>query len=402
VERRGWLSEGRFLHALNYCMLLPGPEAQQLATYSGWLLHGTRGGLAAGALFVAPSVLILFALSYGYAVFGALSLASGLLTGFKAVVVGIIVEAVLRIGRRAMRRSEHFVLAAGAFVAIYFVHVPFPAIILAAALTGLAIARMRPAASDAPVAPEQTELPAPARAGHSPTLDPGPAGRTASRPLRVLAVGLALWALPCGVLAAWLGWESIPMKQYFFFTGAAFVTFGGAYAVLAYVMQAAVHAHAWITPAQAVDGLALAETTPGPLIMVLQFVGFMTGWNNPGNLSPLAAATLGAFVTTWATFLPSFLFVLVGAPSVEVLRGNRLLAAALSGVTAAVIGVVLNLALVFGTAVILPGGPSGGIDWFAALVAGAAFVALRGLRIDTIWVVLGGGAAGLLRAALPV
>ena len=394
VERRGWITEERFLHALNYCMLLPGPEAQQLATYVGWLLHRTRGALVAGILFVAPSILILLALSYGYALFGAVPLAAGALAGLKAVVVALILEAVVRIGRRSLRRPAHVLLAGGAFVAIHFLHVPFPAIVLAAALAGLAAERIR----STPRAFEPKEQ-APGVAAHDAAGGALRETRAAARPLRTAAAGLALWGIPCAALGAWLGWGSLPVKQYLFYTGAAFVTFGGAYAVLAYVIQAAVHAHAWITPAQAADGLALAETTPGPLIMVLQFVGFMTGWNNSEGMDPLAAAALGAIVATWTTFLPSILFVLLGAPYMEVLRGNRTLGAALSGITASVIGVVLNLAIVFGAAVILPQG-AGGIDWFAAVVAVAAFAALRTGRVDVLWVVLGGGAAGLLRAAI--
>jgi chromate transporter len=390
VERRRWISEPRFLHALNYCMLLPGPEAQQLATYVGWLLHRTRGGLAAGVLFVLPSVFILFGLSWAYATYGELPAVVGLLSGFKAVVVALVAEAVLRIGRRAVRGWPHLLLAALAFVAIYFASVSFPWIVLAAALIGFVGTKLWPAAWIPQVTDE------PALADEAP-----PSAHTRpsrSRALRILGAGLLLWAIPCAALAAWLGWDSVPLQQYRFFTGAALVTFGGAYAVLAYVTQAAVSTYAWITPAQAVDGLALAETTPGPLIMVLQFVGFMTGWSHPEGLGRLAAATLGALVTTWVTFLPCFVFVFAGAPYIEVLRGNRAVAGALSGVTAAVLGVILNLGLVFGTAVILKGGAPGGIDWFAAAVAGAAFLALHRYRIDALWIVLGGGLAGLAGA----
>ncbi len=422
VERRRWISETRFLHALNYCMLLPGPEAQQLATYIGWLLHKTRGGLAAGGFFVLPSVLILFVLSYAYAAYGDVRGVVGLMDGFKAVVVAIVAEAVLRIGRRALRGWAHLAVAAGAFVGIYVLGVPFPLIVLGAALIGLAGARLWPAAwvqrGTVSTGSVSTTPPTGAGGGAPPTGHSGPPLDTTpsllrddapapahtlpsrSRAARILAAGFVLWTLPLAVLAAWLGWGSVPLQQYRFFTGAAFVTFGGAYAVLAYVAQAAVHAYGWITQAQAVDGLALAETTPGPLIMVLQFVGFMTGWNNPGDLTPLAAATLGALVTTWVTFLPCFMFVFVGAPYIEVLRGNRALNGALSGVTASVIGVILNLALVFGAAVILPRGQAGGIEWFAAILAAAAFLAMSRHRIDAIWIVLGGGLAGLARALI--
>jgi chromate transporter len=407
VENRRWISERQFLHALNFCMLLPGPEAQQLATYIGWLLHRTRGGIAAGTLFILPSVLILLVLSYGYAVYGEMSVVVGLLSGFKAVVVAIVAEAVLRIGRRALAGRAQFLVAAGAFIGIYVWHVPFPLIVLAASLIGLVGTRVWPSAwtshtqggrhggteaSTAVVAVSRdlsNEEPAPSR--RAPPI---------SRAMRALCFCLALWAVPCLILWAWLGWGSVPLQQYRFFTGAALVTFGGAYAVLAYVAQAAVHAYGWITPAQALDGLALAETTPGPLIMVLQFVGFMTGWNHPGDLEPAVAATLGALVTTWTTFLPCFLFIFVGAPYIELLEGNRALHGALSGVTASVIGVVLNLALVFGATVILPHGTAGGIDWFALVVSAAAFFALYRFRIGAHWIVLGGGLAGLARVSL--
>jgi chromate transporter len=408
VERRGWISERRFLHALNYCMLLPGPEAQQLATYVGWLMHRTRGGLAAGALFVAPSVLILFGLSYAYASFGHVGGVAGVMSGFKSVVVAIVAAAVLRVGPRAVRGWPHLLVAAGAFAGIYFLRIPFPLIVLMAASIGLAGAKLWPDAwtPSAAEADEREATDPRARAPDSPEAGAGMPLASRSLPLyrrtaRILAAGVALWLLPLAALVAWLGPDSVPMRQYGFFTGAALVTFGGAYAVLAYVTQAAVHTYGWISQAQAVDGLALAETTPGPLIMVLQFVGFMTGWNHPGPLSPLGAATLGALVTTWTTFLPCFLFVFAGAPYMEELRGNRNLGAALSGVTACVIGAILNLALVFGSAVILPNGPGGSVDLFAALLAATAFMALHRYRLEAIWIVLAGGAAGLVRALLP-
>jgi chromate transporter len=407
VERRRWISESRFLHALNYCMLLPGPEAQQLATYIGWLLHRTRGGLAAGVLFVLPSVFILLALSYAYAAYGRLPVVASVLVGCKAVVVAIVADAVVRLGRRAIRSGLHLLLAGGAFVGIYVLAVPFPVIVLAAALIGLAGARIRPGTWSAQwVRPEggggasdsgpdtvspviRDDVPAPDHAQPS-----------YARLGRTLGAGLLLWLLPYVLLASRLGGGSLPLRQYRFFTGAALVTFGGAYAVLAYVTQAAVHVYGWITPAQALDGLALAETTPGPLIMVLQFVGFMTGWNAPGPQGQLASATLGALVTTWTTFLPSIVLVLAGAPYMEILRGSRVLHGVLSGVTAAVIGVILNLAVVFGAAVILPDRIGGGISWFSACVACAAFLAMRRFRVDALWVVLGGGLAGLAFRAI--
>ena len=404
VERRRWISETRFLHALNYCVLLPGPEAQQLATYIGWLLHGVRGGLAAGILFVLPSIFILWGLSYGYAAWGGLPLVAGVMGGFKCVVVAIVVEAVQRIGRRALHRWNHLLVAAGAFVAIHFLQVPFPWIVISAALIGLSGSWIWPAAW----APREAAPPAagtgPAReAAASPPAIPDdgpPAAHTRPSPgraLRILLIGTALWTIPFLALGAWRGWSAVPLQQYRFFTVAALVTFGGAYAVLAYVNQTAVHTYGWITAVQAVDGLALAETTPGPLIMVLQFVGFITGWNHPEGLGRLAAATLGALVTTWTTFLPCFLFVFVGAPWIERLRGSKALHGALAGVTASVLGVVLNLALVFAGAVILPHGSTAGPDWTSAGLAALAFLLLARFRLDPLWIVLGGGLAGLAR-----
>jgi chromate transporter len=414
VERRRWISEERFLHALNYCMLLPGPEAQQLAVYIGWLMHRTWGGIVAGAFFVIPSIFILLALSYVYAAHGNTAFVSGLLVGFKPVVVAIVVEAVLKIGGRALKRRAHFAIAAAAFVGIYFLQVPFPLVVLAAALVGFFGARILPetfgsapkdlkkgghAGADGRAAVEENSLPL--------VIDdrePPPAHTLPSRArvVRVLAVGLALWALPFALLVAARGWGGVHSQEYLFFTKAALVTFGGAYAVLAYVTQAVTTApFNWLTPAQAVDGLALAETTPGPLIMVLQFVGFMAGWNHhPAGMSPALSAVLGALLTTYVTFLPCFVFIFVGAPYIEVIRGNRNLTGALSGVTAAVVGVILNLALVFGAAVVWPQGLAGGTDWFAALLGAVAFLALYFLKLEVIWVVLAGGLLGLARVFL--
>ena len=384
VERRRWISEDRFLHALNFCVLLPGPEAQQLAIYIGWLLHGTPGGIVAGVLFVLPSVFILLALSFVYAAYGHAALVVGLLAGLKPVVLALVANAVIRIGGRALRGPVPLLIAAGAFLAITLARVPFPLVILGAALAGW-LGSPPPRADGQP-------------ADLSDTIETAgdPVAARASRPWRILAVGAALWVLPLGVLILALGPASLPVAQYRFFTQAAFVTFGGAYAVLAYVNQAAVESLHWITRAQALDGLALAETTPGPLIMVLQFVGFMAGWNHPGGMPPLAAGILGALVTTWTTFLPCFLFIFLGAPHIEALRGNRRLAASLAGVTAAVAGVILNLAVVFGSAVLLPSGLHGGPDWVAVGLAGAALLALQILRLDASWVIAAGAAAGLL------
>ena len=409
VERRRWLSEERFLHALNYCMMLPGPEATQLAIYVGWLLHRTPGGVAAGAFFVIPSILVLLLLSYVYAEHGNTAFVTGLLSGFKPVVVAIVVEAVIKIGGRALKRRAHFLLAAASFASIYFLRVPFPLIVLLAGLAGYAGTRFWPRAfaAESKRVDERGAVGTKEADGLPLVIDdnkPPPPHTLPSRrrALSALAAGLALWLLPLALLAVWTGSRGIHAVEYLYFTKAALVTFGGAYAVLAYVTQAAtVEPFNWLSPAQAVDGLALAETTPGPLIMVLQFVGFMAGWNHPpAGWSPLAGGVVGALVTTYATFLPCFVFIFVGAPYIEVVRGKRALAGALAGVTAAVVGVILNLALVFGAAVIWPHGLAGGADWFAATLGAAAFVALYRFKLDVLWVVLAGGLLGLARAYL--
>ena len=409
VERRRWISEERFLHALNYCMLLPGPEAQQLAIYIGWLLHKTIGGIVAGAFFVIPSIFVLLGLSYVYAAYGNVPAVAGVLSGFKPVVVAIVVEAVLKIGGRAIKRRAHLLIAAAAFVAIYFFQAPFPLIVLAAAVTGLVGLRVWPevfaGATQKKADGNEEEGDKDAAGSVTPVIDDhaAPPAHTLPSPhraLRTLAVGLVLWVLPLVGLIAWRGWGSLHAQEYRFFTLAALVTFGGAYAVLAYVTQAAAGPFGWITHAEAVDGLALAETTPGPLIMVLQFVGFMAGWNNPQGMTRTWSAITGALVTTYCTFLPCFIFIFVGAPYIEVLRGNRNLTGALTGVTASVVGVILNLALVFGAAVIWPHGFSDGTDWFAAAMSVGAFVALYRFKADVLWVVLTGGLIGLGRTLL--
>jgi chromate transporter len=397
VERRCWVSEERFLHALNYCMLLPGPEAQQLAIYIGWLLHRTPGGIAAGAFFVIPSIFILLTLSYIYAAYGQVAAVAGVLAGFKPVVVAIVVEAVLKIGGRALKRGVHYVIAALSFIGIYFLHVPFPVIVLTAGLVGLAFTRYRPERAPEKVAAEKH--------GPQTVIDdeaPPPPHTLPSRrrALRTLGVGIVLWALPFAAIVAWRGWASLHAQAYRFFTQAALVTFGGAYAVLAYVTQAAVANYGWLTQSQAVDGLALAETTPGPLIMVLQFIGFMAGWNQPQGLAPASSAVSVALVTTYTTFLPCFIFSFLGAPYIELLRNNEHLKGALSSITAAVVGVVLNLALVFGASVIWPGGLAGRTDSFAAVMSVAALLALYRFKLDVLWVVLAGGLIGLGRALL--
>jgi chromate transporter len=392
VERRRWLGEEHFLHALNFCMLLPGPEAQQLATYLGWRLHGARGGIAAGLLFVLPSVLILFALSWLYMAGGELAWVRGLFHGLIPAVIAIVFAAAIRIGGKALKTPALAALAVTAFVAIHFFQISFVIILAAAAGIGFLGGRRFPrqfpagaghAASD-PTAPPAIELPPAPRASW---------GRT----LRVTSLCLALWWLPvlaCGLL---LGWDGIHFQQGLFFSKAALVTFGGAYAVLPYVAQMAVEHYGWLAKRQMMAGLGLAESTPGPLIMVLQFVGFVAAWQNPGGLPPLAAATLGAAITTWVTFLPCFLFVFLGAPHVESLRERPKLAAALNAITAAVVGVILNLAVSFTRDALWPEG--GGFDTFVAVTAVAAWLAIARFKLGVIPVLACCAAAGLLASA---
>jgi chromate transporter len=384
-------------------MLLPGPEAQQLAIYIGWLMHRTIGGLVAGAFFVIPSVFVLLLLSYIYAAYGNIPIVNGVLDGFKPVVVAVVVEALVKIGNRALKLKVHYGIALLSFIAIYFLQIPFPLIVLAAALIGLAGTRLLPSLFDPIVENNGKTTPARDGAPEFAVRDGATPEHTVpsrSRAIRIVAVGIALWLLPFIVLMAWSGANSFYTDEYKFFTVAALVTFGGAYAVLAYVSQAVTTApFNWITPEQAVDGLALAETTPGPLIMVLQFVGFMAGWNNPPTgFPPVAGGVIGALIATYTTFLPSFVFIFLGAPYIEKLRGNKFLSGSLSGVTAAVVGVILNLALVFGAAVILS--DAKGPDWFALLMSLAAFVALFVLKMDVLWVILAGGIIGIVKLFL--
>ena len=345
VEEKNWISEGRFLHALNYCMLLPGPEAQQLATYVGWLMHRTAGGLMAGGLFILPGIIAIMALSYIYAAFGNVSFVEALFFGLKAAVLAIVIEAVVRIGKRALKNRIMIALAAIAFVAIFFFAVPFPIIIIAAGVIGYVGARAgRP------------EF-APAGHGHgggTAVIDsmlgeavPEHVRPNTARAIRVGALWLALWLVPVVALLWILGQASVFSQIALFFSKMALVTFGGAYAVLAYVAQQAVEHYHWLKPHEMLDGLGMAETTPGPLIMVLQFVGFMAAYRDPGGLSPMLAATLGGLLATWVTFTPCFLWIFVGAPYIERLRGNPGLAGALGAITAAVVGVILNLSIWF-------------------------------------------------------
>jgi chromate transporter len=394
VEKKKWISESRFLHALNYCMLLPGPEAQQLAIYIGWLLHRSLGGIVAGAFFVLPSVFILWALSYVYVAYGNVSWIAAVFYGLKPAVLAIVASAVLRIGKKALKNSVMWSVAACAFVAIYLFKVPFPIIIVAAGLIGYFGGRVsnkflvvtghgKPSAdtviSDDVVSIQHTK----------PSL---------RRAVKVCAVCLSLWWIPVLLVGVALGWNHALFREGIFFSKASMVTFGGAYAVLPYVSQQAVEQHHWLTAPQMLDGLGLAETTPGPLIMVLQFVGFMGGWTHPGELPRFVAATLGAFITTWTTFVPCFLWIFLGAPHIEQLRGNRTLAASLSAITAAVVGVILNLAVWFGLNVLFPA--KGRINWFAVVVAAVAFVGIQKGKWGIIPVVLGAGVVGVIYRAL--
>ncbi len=346
VEERRWVSEGRFLHALNYCMLLPGPEAQQLAIYIGWLLHGTPGGLAAGILFVIPGFLAILALSILYAGYQGTAFVAALFFGLKPAVMAIVVEAVFRIGRRALKTNFLVGMAGAAFIAIFFLDIPFPVIVATAGLFGWLGGRWLPEQFPAsqPHAPanSQEALDLPVVDAQAQRVRP-----SLGRSLRVLAIGLTLWLVPLLVLTAVLGRENVLVQQGIFFSKAAVVTFGGAYAVLAYVGQQAVETYGWLRPGEMLDGLGMAETTPGPLIMVLQFVGFMGAYRLFEGLDPMLAGVLGSIVTTWVTFVPCFLWIFLGAPYVELLRGNRSLSTALTGITAAVVGVVLNLAVWF-------------------------------------------------------
>ena len=389
VERRRWIGEQRFLHALNYCMLLPGPEATQLATYCGWLLHRTWGGIAAGVLFVLPSALLLWLLSYVYVVYGQLPWLAAIFDGLKPAVTAIVVVAVVRIGKRALKTEAMWALAFAAFAALFFFDVPFPAVIASAATIGFFGGKF---------APKQF----PATSGHAAkssgtVIDDTAESPTHTRPslaraLKVLAVSLVLWWTPVIAAGLWHGWNGTLAQEGIFFSKAAMVTFGGAYAVLPYVGQQAVENFGWLTAPQMLDGLGLAETTPGPLIMVVQFVGFLGGWNQPGALSPLLGATLGAAMTTWVTFVPCFLWIFLGAPYIEKLRGNAALGTTLSAVTAAVVGVVLNLAVWFGWHVFRPAG--GQLNWFAIALAVAAFVAMQRFKLGMIPTLLACGAAG--------
>jgi len=416
VEEKRWIGEQRFLHALNYCMLLPGPEAQQLATYIGWLMHRTKGGIMAGGLFILPGMVSIMALSWIYALFGRVSLVTGLFFGLKCAVLAVVIQAVARIGQRALGNTPKWLLAATAFVLLFFFAVPFPVIVIGAGVIGYAAARAgvaafqggggHGAAKGKVVADADTllgeELPAHARPA---------AGETARRAL----LWLALWLAPVAALLLSVGPDNVFSRIATFFSTMAVVTFGGAYAVLAYVAQQAVTHYRWLGPREMLDGLGMAETTPGPLIMVLQFVGFLAAYRDPGGLSPLLAGTLGGLLASWVTFAPCFLWIFLGAPFIERLRGNRALAGALSAITAAVVGVVLNLAIwfavhtLFATVVPVAAGPLrfdlpvlASLDPWALAIALAAALALFRFRIGLLKTLAAASLAGAALAQVVV
>ena len=398
VERRRWISEKRFLHALHYCMVLPGPEAQQLATYIGWLMHRGWGAVVAGGLFVLPSLFILIALSWLYIAFGELTLVAGLFYGIKPAVTAIVVHAAHRIGARALRNAWLWAIAGASFVAIFALDVPFPLIVLGAALVGWLGGRWAPAhfktggghggtAQGWGPALIDDDTPTPAHARFS-----------LARLLRVLLLGLALWLVPMGLLQCWYGWAHTFTQMGWFFTKAALLTFGGAYAVLPYVYQGAVNHYGWLTPEQMIDGLALGETTPGPLIMVVAFVGFVGGYVKQlfGPDALFLAGAMAACLVTWFTFLPSFIFILVGGPLIESTHNEIRFTAPLTAITAAVVGVILNLALFFGYHVLWPSGFAGHVDWPSAVIALGAGVALFRYKRNVIHVIAACALAGLL------
>lgn len=388
VDDREWIDEPQFLHALNFCMLLPGPEAQQLATYIGWRLHGTRGGLVAGGLFILPGVIAILALSYLYAIFGRLTLIEGLFFGLKAAVLAIVVDALIRIGRRSLKSRLKQAIAAAAFVAIFFLAVPFPLIVLAAGLIGFFVGRRatRPAVEQAPARKRALWLP---------------------------LLCLLFWLAPVAGLVTVLGEQNVFSQIALFFSRMAVVTFGGAYAVLAYVAQQAVDHYHWLSAREMLDGLGMAETTPGPLIMVTQFVGFLAAMRQAAGMPPLAAGALGALLTTWVTFTPCFFWIFLGAPYVERLRASATLSSALSAVTAAVVGVILNLAIwfavhsLFGRVTAVRGGPlhfdapvAATVILPAALLAFAAAAAILRFRMSSMLVLgLCAGAGVMLKLA---
>lgn len=409
IDEKRWISESRFLHALNYCMLLPGPEAQQLATYVGWLMHRTLGGIIAGGLFIVPGIIAIMALSYVYAVYGNVPLVVALFFGLKAAVLAIVLEAVFRIGKRALKNNVMLALAATAFVGIFFLDIPFPIIIFGAGVIGFVGAWSGIAAFQLGSGHGSSKHDGAAVDSLLGDELPAHARPTVARALRASGIWLVLWLTPVIGLLVTMGSANVFSEIAVFFSKMAVVTFGGAYAVLAYVAQEAVENYAWLRPGEMLDGLGMAETTPGPLIMVLQFVGFMAALRDPGSLPPMLAATLGGLLATWVTFIPSFLWIFLGAPFIEALRGNKALNGALSAITAAVVGVVLNLAVwfaihtmfrdvdpvrVFPLAFDAPRLTS--VNPWALAFSGAAVVAIFRFKVGMIPTLVGCSGAGLL------
>jgi chromate transporter len=413
VEERRWISERRFLHALNYCMLLPGPEAQQLATYIGWLMHKTWGGIMAGVLFLLPSLLILIGLSWLYIAYGNLPWVAGLFYGVKPAVTAIVLQAAHRMGSKALKNSAMWAIAGGSFVAIFALQVPFPLIVLAAATIGYLGGRLYPASfqsggHSAAINKTQDQLEPAVIDDDTPT--PAHAQFKKSRLLMVLSLGLMLWILPIWALVASVGWDHIYTQMSWFFTKAALLTFGGAYAVLPYVYQGAVDSFGWLSPTQMVDGLALGESTPGPLIMVVAFVAFVGAYLSAAVASitsPLvlfASGAMAAALVTWFTFLPSFIFIFAGGPLIESTHNNLKFTAPLTAITAAVVGVIVNLALFFGYHVLWPTGFGNNVwanfDGAAAFIALAAAIALFQFKLSVIRVIALSALTGLLITTL--
>lgn len=402
VERRRWISEKRFLHALNYCMVLPGPEAQQLATYIGWLLHKTRGGIAAGVLFVLPSLAILIGLSWIYIAFGDVPLVAGLFYGIKPAVTAIVVQAAHRIGSRALKNNVLWAIAAASFVAIFALNVPFPLIVVAAALIGYFGGRIAPDRFKTGGGHGKANQSYGAALIDDHTPIPEHALFRWSRLVKIILVGAVLWIVPMGLLTLYFGWNHTLTQMAWLFTKAALLTFGGAYAVLPYVYQGAVAHFNWLTPTQMIDGLALGETTPGPLIMVVAFVGFVGAYVKAifGPDLVFMAGAVAASLVTWFTFLPSFIFILGCGPLIETTHNDLKFTAPLTAITAAVVGVILNLALFFGYHVWWPKGFAEGIftsiDWVSVLISVGAAIALFKYKSNVIHVIAASAVVGLI------
>lgn len=402
VERMRWISERRFLHALNYCMMLPGPEAQQLAIYIGWLLHRTWGGILAGILFVLPSLFILIVLSWIYIAFGDVSMVAGLFYGIKPAVTAIVAQAAYRLGSRTLKNNLLWAIAAASFVAIFALNIPFPIIVASAALIGYVGGYISP--NDFKVGGGHGQANKSYGAAliddHTPT--PEHARFLWSRSAKIAVIGGLLWLLPMILLTTNYGWDHTLTQMGWFFTKAALLTFGGAYAVLPYIYQGAVGFYEWLTPTQMIDGLALGEATPGPLIMVVAFVGFIGGYVNElfGSDMLFLAGTVAATLVVWFTFLPSFIFILAGGPLVESTHGNLKFTAPLTGISAAVVGVILNLAMFFGYYVLWPNGFTGTFDWISALIALMAALALFRFKRNVIEVIAACAVIGLILKTL--